>query len=119
VSHPREVEHEISTQVRRLSERLAVLSAQRLAMPAPPYGSRAAAVHALAQRFVDMTAELEGAAASTLPWVDELSVVDQLTVTHQDFLRALEVNCRPHPTAVSGRLTDLLSEVRRVRAAIG
>ena len=48
-----ELEVEIIAEVRRLVDRLALLTSQRLAAPAPPYTSRAEAAHALAQRFVD------------------------------------------------------------------
>ena len=115
-----ELEQEISTEVRRLLDRLAVFTPQRLAAPAPPYASRAAAVHALAQRFVDITADLEGAASvPSLLWVDELVVVDQLAVTHQDLRFALEAHRNRNDPEMSQRLTDLLADVRRIRVAVG
>ena len=112
-----QLQAQITAEVRRLVDRLAVLTAERLAAPAPPYASKAAAAHALAQRFVDVTADLEGnAPIPPLPWVDELAVADQLAVTAQDLISALAVN---GASPVDNRsLAQLLDEVQRVRAAV-
>jgi hypothetical protein len=115
VSRAEDVELEIITEARRLAERLSLLTATRLAAPAPPYASRAAAAHALAQRFVDVTAAIEGLPTSRLPWVDEFTVADQLTVTANDLQRAIGASV--HRPAVEP-LADLLDELRRVRGAI-
>ena len=110
---------EISTEVRRLVDRLAVLTTRRLTEAAPPYASVAAAGHALAQRFVDATAPLEGRAPiQVLPWVDDLAVADQLSVTAYDLRQALAARSDDLAPADARPLVDLLDEVRRVRAAV-
>jgi hypothetical protein len=118
VSRAELLELEIATEVRRLVERLSQLTAPRLAAPAPPYPSRAAAAHALAQRFVDVTAAIEDHSPTPrLPWVDELTAADQLAVTANDFRYSLAA--RPNiPATLAADLADLLAEVRRVRAAV-
>jgi hypothetical protein len=119
VSRPQDLEQEIRAEVRRLVDRLATLSVERLTAPAPPYASVAAAAHTLAQRFVNVTADLEGNdAVPCLPWVDELVVADQLAVTAQDFRAAWDARRDDAPRVDDRRLTDLLKEVRRVRFAV-
>jgi hypothetical protein len=119
VSRAEDLELEITTEVRRLVERLSLLTAPRLTAPAPPYASRATAAHALAQRFVDVTFDIEGGiegegATPTLPWVDELTVADQLAVVAGDLREVMRTNPRAHVEP----LADLLDEIRRVRTAV-
>ena len=119
MSRPQELEEQIRAEVRRLVDRLATLTAERLTAPAPPYDSSAAAAHTLAQRFVDVTADLEGNdAVPRLPYVDELVVADQLAVTVQDFRAAWDARRDNVPHLDDGRLVALLNEVRRVLAAV-
>jgi hypothetical protein len=117
VSPAAQLEAQIATEVRRLVDRLATLTSTRLAEPAPPYASRAAAAHALAQHLVDVTAALENRTIPVLPWIDELTVADQLAVTAQDLQTALAAG-EPSATNTPGQLSDLLEDVRRVRAAV-
>jgi hypothetical protein len=118
VSPAAELEAKIAAEVRRLVDRLATLTTTRLAEPAPPYASRATAAHALAQRFVDVTADVEDhAPIPSLPWIDELTVADQLAVTAQDLQTALAARDVSGATNIA-RLTELLEDIRRVRAAV-
>jgi hypothetical protein len=114
VSPAAQLEAQITTEVRRLVDRLATLTGTRLAESAPPYASRAAAAHALAQHLVDVTAALENRTIPALPWIDELTVADQLAVTAQDLRTVLAAGDPP----AADTLTELLEEVRRVRAAV-
>jgi hypothetical protein len=119
VSRAEDLDREITTEVRRLVDRLSLLTAPRLTAPAPPYASRATAAHALAQRFVDVTFAIEGGieghrATPALPWVDEFTVADQLAVVANDLRQAMRANPRPDVEP----LADLLDELRRVRAAV-
>ena len=96
---------ELAADVRRVADRLRTLSAARLAGPPapsegqmPPYGSRAQAGRAAAQKMADAASALESAAAGgggfqwqPLPELADFAVGDQVEVTGHDLLAALEL----------------------------
>ena len=95
---------ELATDVRRVSDRLRSLSATRLAGPPgppgdglPPYASRAQAARAAAQAMVDAAGALEAATAGggparrSLPELADLAAGDQVAVTGNDLLAALDL----------------------------
>ena len=74
---------------RSLVQRLRLWTATRYAAAAPPFPTRGALVHHLAQTLADLAADLEGAPRRTLPRLDtDLALADQLAVTSDDLVRA-------------------------------
>jgi hypothetical protein len=97
---------QLAADVRRVADRLRMLSAARLAGPPappehgmPPYGSRAQAARATAQMMAATAAALECAAAGVggfdwrpqLPELADFALGDQVAVTGHDLLAALEL----------------------------
>lgn len=87
---------ELATEVRRVADRLRSLSQARLAAPAPPYPSRAAAARSVARLIAEAE---QGIAARQgpvepawrgLPDLGDLAVGDQLAVTGHDLLSVIE-----------------------------
>ncbi len=80
----------MSSDVRRVSDRLRILSEARLAGEVPGHRSRAGAGRAVAQRLADLAAGVEARAASVapvwrvLPHLPDLAVGDQVAVTGAD-----------------------------------
>lgn len=94
----------LAADVRRVSDRLRSLSAARLAGPPgppadgmPPYASRAQAARAAAQALADAAGAFEAAAAGggpvgrLLPELADFAAGDQVAVTGNDLLAALDL----------------------------
>ena len=74
---------------RSLVQRLRLWTPARYAAAAPPFTTRGALVHHLAQALADAAADLEGARRRPLPRLDtDLALADQLAVTSDDLVRA-------------------------------
>jgi hypothetical protein len=128
---------ELAGDVRRVADRLRDLSEARLAGPPtsaqhgmPPYVSRAQAGRAAAQTMADSAGALEAAAAGTgfdrreLPELADFAVGDQVAVTGNDLLSALDLvgpddevwfgELDPVPAKVGvARVARLLADVRQ------
>jgi len=93
---PGAVRAEIEADVRRVAERLRTLSEAQLAAEAPPYPSRAAGGRAVAQTLADAAQALEERDSGAEPrWRDvpalsDFAVGDQVALTGQDLLTALD-----------------------------
>jgi ABC-type amino acid transport substrate-binding protein len=93
---PGAVRAEIEADVRRVAERLRTLSVAQLAAAAPPYASRAAGGRTVAQSLADAAQALEERESGVEPrWRDvpalsDLAVGDQVALTGQDLLTALD-----------------------------
>ena len=94
----------LEADVRRVADRLRNLSQARLAGPPappaagmPPYVSRAQAARAAAQAMADASGAIEAATAGTvfvwqpLPELADLAVGDQVAVTGNDLLAAVDL----------------------------
>jgi hypothetical protein len=95
-SWPGGLRAEIEADVRRVAERLRTLSEAQLAAEAPPYSSRAAGGRTVAQTLADAAQALEERDSGAEPrWRDvpalsDFAVGDQVAVTGQDLLSALD-----------------------------
>ncbi len=87
---------ELAVDVRRVSDRLRSLSHARLREPVPPFPSRAAAgleaarVLAVAAHGIEERAGADEPSWRQLPELADFAVGDQVAVTGQDLLAALE-----------------------------
>jgi hypothetical protein len=120
----------LANDIRRVADRLRSLSAGRLAAPAPPFGSRAAAGRRAAQALADAAQGFEesGAAKSprwrALPALSDFAVGDTVAVTGRDLIvaatgtrRDQQVWTRAGRRAAADVLFELdalLADVRRV-----
>ena len=99
-------------ELERVVDRVRHLSLARLAEPAPPWGSRADAARAVAQRLADLAQDLEeaggGAARRAVPRLHDAAAGDQLAVTGHDLLLAAE----DAPPSVVREAIDALVELR-------
>lgn len=74
---------------RSLVQRLRLWTPARYAAAAPPFATRGALVHHLAQALADLAAEAEGIEPRELPRLDgDLVLADQLAVTADDLVRS-------------------------------
>ena len=74
---------------RSLVQRLRLWTPARYAAAAPPFPTRGALVHHLAQALADVAADLERTARRRLPRLEtDLGLADQLAVTADDLVRA-------------------------------
>ncbi len=93
---PGAVRAEIEADVRRVAERLRTLSEAQLAAAAPPYPSRAAGGRVLAQTLADAAQSLDERTSGAeprwrgLPALSDFAVGDQVALTGQDLLTALD-----------------------------
>jgi hypothetical protein len=92
---PASLPERLATEITRVSERLRTLPLTRLSAPVPPYPSRAAAAHALAQRLavaaqgIESRATPEPPAWREVPRLADHAAGDQVAVTGRDLLDAL------------------------------
>jgi hypothetical protein len=116
---------ELGRDVERVADRLRGLSDARLAAPAPPYPSRAAAARATAQVLADAAAALEAVGEEPvwreLPELIDLSAGDQVAVTGHDLLAAAQSGVQGDLVwARDGRRTanEVLAEATAALAAL-
>lgn len=112
---------DLSLDVRRVSDRLRSLSQTRLGRPCPPYPSAADAGRRAAAVLADVAGELEaaahgpadGAGRHDLPRLSDFAVGDQVAVTGNDLLAALDLV--PPDADVDGRVArDAVAEAAAV-----
>jgi len=95
-SEPASLSERLAAEIVRVSDRLRTLSLARLSVPLPPYASRAEAGRALAQRLADAAQGIEGRGSPEppswreVPRLGDVAAGDQVAVTGQDLLAALE-----------------------------
>jgi hypothetical protein len=98
---PGAVRAEIEADVRRVAERLRTMSEAQLAAEAPPYPSRAAGGRAVAQTLADAAQALEERRSGgeprwrDVPGLSDFAVGDQVALTGQDLITALDSTGRP------------------------
>jgi hypothetical protein len=90
-----DVRGRLAEEIRRVSDRLRMLPLARLSAPLPPYGTRAEAGHAVAQRLAEAAQGIEARDAPQppawreVPRLAEHGTADLIAVTGQDLLDAL------------------------------
>ncbi|MGZ4611507.1 MAG: hypothetical protein ACXV2H_14725 [Actinomycetes bacterium] len=120
----------LAKDLRRAAERLRGLSQARLAAPAPPHATRAAAARATAQRLADAAQGVEERGAPqepawrTVPELSDFAAGDQVTLTGHDLLTAVaEVSadapvgargCRRTAREVLAAVASDVAELRRL-----
>ena len=88
--HNPDVQDDISTEVRRVTDRLRTCALSALSAPVDGWPSRAEAAYDTALALVRATAALEGAPVRALPRVADTVVADQLAVCAADLLAAAQ-----------------------------
>jgi len=94
-SEPAGLQERLAAEIARVSDRLRTLPLARLSAPLPPYGSRAEAGHALAQRLAEAAQGIEGRDSPEPPvWRDVPRLADHaagdlIAVTGHELLGAL------------------------------